>query len=174
MAIARHPPVRLLPCLAVLCAAIPAAAYADPSILAVEPRVGRGVSLGGGAGEGHARISPMTVGVLLEYAFSRDPWLSCYGGPFAEVLDRGSIGGMAGIRLRPAAGAWRLGLGGAAIFAPYTLAGPTVSVGASINIGPVPLSLDVEGTAYFVGSDLPEGTVAGQVLLVLGFPLEIY
>ncbi len=157
----------------VLCA-IPTAAAADPPILSVEPRVGRGVSLGGGAGEGHARLSPMTLGVLVEHALRSDPWVSVYGGPYAEVLDRGAIGVTGGVRLHPGDGWARFGLGGVGIVAPYTLAGATVSVGAGFHLGPVPLSCDIEGSAFFAGSDMPEGTVAGQIQLVIGFPLEVY
>lgn len=159
----------------VLAAAIPTAAAADPPILSVEPRVGRGISLGGGAGEGHVRISPMTVGVLVEYALRADPWIAAYGGPYAEVLDRGAIGVSGGVRLHPGDGWARFGLGGVGVLAPYTLAGVTASVGARVRLlGSIPVSFDVEGAAFFVGSDLPEGRVAGQIQLVVGFPLEVY
>lgn len=169
----RH--VRPLACAIVLAVAIPATAgAADPPILAIEPRVGRGVSLGGGAGEASARLSPLTFGVLVEYAFRSDPWVSCYGGPYAELLDRGSIGAIAGLRFRPASGWARIGLGGVAIFAPYTLAGPTVSFGGSFAVGGVPLSVDIEGAAFVVGNDLPAGTVAGQIQVVVGVPLEVF
>jgi len=162
---------RLLP-LCVCLLAVPAGA--EPPILSVEPRVGRGVAFGGGSGEGHARWSPLTLGILVDYAFRTDPWVSFYAGPYAEVLDRGSIGGMAGFRFRPGAGPARLAVGGTGIFVPYTLGGVTASVGTEIDLFSLPISFDIEGAAFFAGSDLPEGTVAGQVRLVIGIPIEVY
>jgi len=149
-------------------------ALADPPILAVEPRVGQGVALGGRSGEGHARLSPLGIGVLVEYAFRADPWVSVYGGPHAEVLDRGSLGAMAGFRFRPGAGRARVALGGTGIFVPYTLGGVTASVGTEVDLFTLPVSFDIEGAAFFAGNDLPPGTVAGQVRLVVGIPIEVY
>jgi hypothetical protein len=149
-------------------------AGAEPSILSVEPRIGKGVALGGGSGEGHARLSPLTLGILVDYAFNAEPWISFYAGPFAEVLDRGSIGGMAGFRFRPGAGRPRLAVGGTGIFVPFTLYGVTASVGTVIDLFALPLSFDIEGAAFFAGSDLPEGTVAGQLRLVIGIPIEVF
>jgi hypothetical protein len=161
---------RLLPLVYLF--ALPAAA--QPSILSVEPRVGKGVALGGGSGEGHARLSPLTLGILVDYAFNADPWISFYAGPFAEVADRGSIGGMAGFRFRPGAGRPRLAAGGTAILVPYTLYGVTASVGTVIDLFSLPISIDIEGVAFFAGTDLPEATVAGQLRLVLGIPIEVF
>ena len=162
---------RLLP-LCVCLLGVPAAA--DPSILSVEPRIGKGIALGGGSGEAHARLSPLTLGILVEYAFNADPWISFYAGPFAELLDRGSIGGMAGFRFRPGAGRPRLAVGGTGSFVPYTLYGVSASVGTEIDLFSLPVSLDIEGVAFFAGSDLPEGTVAGQLRLVVGIPIEVF
>jgi hypothetical protein len=163
--------LRLLPlCICLL--GFPAAA--EPSILSVEPRIGKGVALGGGSGEGHARLSPLTLGILVDYAFNADPWISFYAGPYAEILDRGSIGGMAGFRFRPGAGRPRLAVGGTGLFVPFTLYGLTASVGTVIDLFSLPLSFDIEGAAFFAGSDLPEGTVAGQLRLVIGIPIEVF
>ena len=47
-------------------------------------------------------------------------------------------------------------------------------MGTVIDLFSLPVSLDIEGVAFFAGSDLPEGTVAGQIRLVVGIPIEVF
>jgi hypothetical protein len=153
---------------------IPAAALAPrvsaaDALWEAELRAGYGISVGGAGEQMSARATPLTLEATVAFAVNEDPPLSGYGGLTVETLDRNSVGTVGGIILTPHDSHLRLAAGGVYIFAPYTLWGASASLGLCFPMTPrTKLCGAVEATAYFAGSDLPDGRTVTDGKLVLG------
>lgn len=112
-----------------------------------------------------ARPSPLTIHATAAVATRVDPPLAVVGGLLVETLDRTGVGVTAGLQLSPGSTV-RLGLGGAALVAPYTLYGATAAIGACKPLRGLALCGDLELTAYLAGNDLAEGRAVTQFQLV--------
>jgi hypothetical protein len=158
--------MRLLPL--ALCFLLPRLARADgPPLLLAEAQVSGGLALGGGSGGGATlRPAPVDVAVLAELTVAAEPWITVFGKVFYEGLGRAAVGLGGGFRLRPHGGPLRLGLGAVGTVSPYTIGGFSASIGACRPLRSMRLCADVEGVAFFLGSDLPDQRVAGQAMLV--------
>ena len=155
-----------------------APARALPPLGAVEGRVGGGLAVGGGTGgKSVTRGTPMTIGFLAELTLHDRPWTTAYVGAFGEFIDRVGLGLMGGVRLRPTAGGLRLGAGAIATVVPYTLFGVSVEAGYCWKVnkkGRIRICGDAQGVVYFVGGDLPDGRVAGQLNALLGVNFDAW
>ncbi len=151
---------------------VPVRALAERPLVLAEGRVGAGVALGGGAGGQVWRAAPVTVGALAEVAVRSQPWTSLYGVALVETGHRVGVGCGGGIRVRPGSGELRLAVGARTLFAPYTLLGVSAGIGSCRNVLGVQVCGDIEGNAFFFGSDLPEDRVATQLQLVLGLAFD--
>lgn len=143
-------------------------ASADP-LWDAELRLGYGVALGGGGEMTTTRPTPLTVSALGSFLLREDPALSAYGGLVVETLDRNSVGGLAGFKLRPGHGNVRLMAGGEALSRPKTLWGASAGAGycghASTGVA---MCGDVMLTSFFFGTDLAPGHTVTQFQLQLG------
>ena len=156
-----------------LCMVVAIPAAADPqtdredSVVGVEARVGHGVSVGGGVGGSVWGASPVTVSVLAEMAVRQQPRTAVFGGLVWEGVQRASVGGTGGVRLRPFANGLRLSAAAIALLAPNTAYGVTTGVGYCWGRG-IKICGDLEGAMFPWGSDIPKDRVAGQIQMVLG------
>jgi hypothetical protein len=66
----------------------------------------------------------------------------------------------------------RLGAGMTYIASPYTLWGPTFSIGACRGAHPLGLCADLQASIYVGGSDLPDDKATTQIQLVLGIAID--
>lgn len=143
-------------------------AAADP-LWDAELRLGYGVALGGGGEMTSTRPTPLTISALGSFLLREDPALSAYGGLVVETLDRNSVGGLAGFKIRPGNTGTRLMAGGVAMSKPKTLWGASAGGGycghASTGIA---MCGDVMLTSFFAGTDLAPGHTVTQVQLELG------
>jgi len=137
-------------------------ARAEPPLVSVEARVGAGVS----AGDGVLRRSPLVASALVDVAVRELPRASLFAGTYIET-DRAAVGVLGGARLFPGAGL-RLGGGLAGTFAPYRVFGLLAEAGWCLPGPAVTPCLDLQGTAYVQGNDLPEQRVALLALAILG------
>jgi hypothetical protein len=156
-------------------ASLPAVGHAEDerAIGAVEARVVSGVAAGGGAGVAAWRRAPTHVGVVAEHAVAEQPWTSLTGEIFYEGGGRGAVGVGVGVRARPATGRLRVGAGVEALIAPYTLWGVVVGGGTCPLALPVGRAcVDLEGRAYVLGDDLPDGRVAAELTVSLGVSFD--
>ena len=147
-----------------------AAASADP-LWGAELHAGYGVDVAAGGGAAGARSSPLTIEGGVAVAVNDDPPLYGYGGLIVETLDRGSIGTVFGIQLRPSGSALHVGAGGTWIFAPYTLWGARANAGACTS-SRIKVCGDLVLTSYFAGTDLVMGHDVTQVQLALGVQFD--
>lgn len=139
------------------------------SLLGVEARVGQGLAMGGGPGNSTMRLSPLWMGVLVDYAINEQPWTTAWGAIYVEGDDRGGVGLSAGLRVYPGRGDVRAGLGVTGVIAPYTIVGPMASLGRCWSVGETfALCGDVEAAAFVFGNDLPDGRIASQIQGLLG------
>ena len=116
---------------------------------------------------------PVTLWALAEYAFQSEPWTSLYGALIVEGRDRAALGMAGGVRVRPTEGQLRLGAGGVVIAAPLSIFGASASLGSCYDLSSSShLCLDLEGTMFFAGSDLPDERVATQLQLVIGVAFD--
>lgn len=138
-----------------------------------ELRLGYGVALGGGPGMTTTRVSPLTIAGIASIAIEEEPRLDGYGGVIIETLDRTSIGSLFGIKLSPRDTPLRFTAGGTYVFAPFTLWGATASAGVCHRVGrAVQLCGDLQLTAYFAGTDLPDDHAVTQGQLTLGLVID--
>jgi len=142
-------------------------AAASPPLLGVEARVAGGVSIAGTTNKAGLALGALTVGVLAEYAVRDQPRVSLYGEALFEGLKRGGFGLAGGVRLRPFNNGLRLGIGVVGMLTPYTHGGAAALVGQCFSVKFLRLCVDLEGAAYFLGSDLPTNGIDGQVKLAL-------
>jgi hypothetical protein len=163
----------MLCALAVL-ASLGSRAAADP-LWQAEVRAGYGIAMGGSGEWLSQRPTPLTLAMIARFAFNEDPPLSGYGGLLIETLDRNAAGAVFGVQLTPAGSPLRLSAGGSWIATPYTLWGPTTSLGVCVRAtARTSLCSDLELTAYVGGSDLPEGRTVTQGQLVLGVVFDAH
>jgi len=141
--------------------------YDEPSLISIEVRGGYGLSVGGGAGSTNYRLSPVTLSVLGEIAVQTQPWTTIYGGLIMEGSDRAAVGVSAGVRAQPPGSRLRIGAGGVLIFSPYSVYGPSVTLGRCF-FDSLRLCSDLEAIVFLAGSDVPDDRVAAQVQLVVG------
>jgi hypothetical protein len=145
---------------------------ADP-LWRAEVRAGYGIAVGGSGTQMSARATPLTVAATVAFAFNEDPPLAGYGGLTVETLDRNAVGAVFGVQLLPHDSRLRLAAGGTWLFAPYTLWGATASIGLCFHLtSRTGLCGDVEATAYFSGSDLPDGRTSTDGKLVIGLVFD--
>jgi hypothetical protein len=145
----------------------------EPPLWDAEVRAGYGVELDGGQGPTGTRPSPLTVQALVDFAVIEQPHVYAVGGVMAETIGRSSIGGMAGVELRPDGSPLHLGAGAVYIVAPYTLWGAMASGGYCRQQGKMlALCGDLQLTAYFAGTDLPMKRDATQVQLAFGVKFD--
>lgn len=153
--------------LVVLCLLTPTLAAAQP-LWSAEVRTGYGIAASSSAGQMGVRLAPLTIAATAAVAVRDDPPLSVVGGLFVETIDRTAVGATGGLRLSPD-DQLRLAIGGTFVAAPYTLWGPTGSVGMCVRTKPgFSLCGDLELTAYLGGTDLADGHAVTQLQLVLG------
>jgi hypothetical protein len=151
--------------------AVPRPGAAD-ALWEAELRAGYGISVGGAGEQMSARATPLTIEASVSFAFNEDPPLAGYGGFTVETLDRNAVGAVGGVILTPHDSHLRLAAGGVYLFAPYTLWGASASLGLCFHVASrTKLCGALEATAYFAGSDLPEGRTVtdGKLVLGLGF-----
>jgi hypothetical protein len=141
-----------------------------PPLLLVEGQVGMGITIGGGThGPSVVRAAPVTMTLTLDYAIRYKPWISVYGGIRGEAWNRAGLGGLVGLRVRPARGAFRVGTAFVAMLWPYSIAGIAGHAGFCPKVaGTFHLCADGEVTAFVFGGDLPQGRVAAQLSFMLG------
>jgi hypothetical protein len=144
---------------------------ADP-LWEAELRAGYGVSVGGAGERMSTRATPLTLEASVAFAFNDEPRLAGYGGLTVETVDRNGVGTVFGVILTPHDSHLRLAGGGVYLFAPYTLWGASASIGLCFQVSSrTRLCSGLEATAYFAGSDLPDGRTVtdGKLVLGLGF-----
>jgi hypothetical protein len=155
-----------------------AAAFGSSRSSAAEPlweaelRAGYGLAVGGAGERMSARATPLTIAATVAFAFNEEPPLAGYGGLVVETLDRNGVGTVFGVILSPHDSHLRLAGGGTYLFAPYTLWGASASLGLCFELSShTKLCSGLEATAYFAGSDLPDGRTLtdGKLVLGLGF-----
>ena len=170
------PPLWLLSAIFAAAARVAAAdpaTFEEPSLWDVQVRGGYGVELDGGQGPVGARPSPLTVQAAVSVAVVDEPRLYGYGGMMVETLNRGSVGAIGGIELRPDGSAFHVAGGGAWVFDPYTLWGATASAGACSRRGKLASFCgDLQLTAYFTGSDLGMKRDDTQIQFALGVKFD--
>lgn len=140
----------------------------------------RGLSLGGGSGVTTYRLSSTVIEGRTETAIMDEPALGLLAGLLLEAGGRLGVGAELGLRLRPKQPTKRdIRFAGTLqyLMAPYTL------LGAGVELGACPwkfarfdgrLCLDLRGTAYFFGNDLPEGQVVAHLELVVGVEFDVF
>lgn len=163
---------------------LPVTAAAEPVPLwEAELQLGYGVTRRGRAEpamaddsmrSGEAEPSATTTGPLVFSALgavglSDDPPALAFGGLTVETLDRSSVGMIGGIRLEPTQLPVRLRGGGIWMFVPQTLWGAQASVGSCLGHGTFGVCADVQVTAYFGGTGLPNDETELQVQLAVSF-----
>jgi hypothetical protein len=148
--------------------------FQEPSLWDAQVRAGYGVDLDGGQGPVGARPSPLTVQAAVSIAVVEVPRLYGYGGMMVETLNRGSVGAIGGIELRPDGSAFHVAGGGTWVFDPYTLWGATASAGACSRKKGKLASFcgDLQLTAYFAGSDLGMKRDDTQIQFALGVKFD--
>jgi hypothetical protein len=147
-------------------------AAADP-LWDAELRLGYGVALGGGGEMTSTRATPLTISAIGSFLLRDDPALSAYGGLVVETLDRNSVGGLAGFKLRPGHGNVRLMAGGVAMSKPKTLWGASAGGGYCGHASPgFAMCGDVMLTSFFAGTDLAPGHTVTQIQLQLGLVFD--
>lgn len=145
---------------------------ADP-LWEAELRAGYGVSVGGAGERMSTRATPLTLEASVAFAFNDEPRLAGYGGLTVETVDRNGVGTVFGVILTPRDSHLRLAGGGTYLFAPYTLWGASASIGLCFHVSSrTSLCSGVEATAYFAGSDLPDGRTVTDGKLVLGLRFD--
>jgi hypothetical protein len=145
---------------------------ADP-LWQLELHAGYGLTFGGIASQVRWRSTPLTLTAIAAIAVIDDPAIAGYGGLVVETLDRNAAGAVFGVELHPRGSRLHFAGGGVYVVAPYTLWGATASTGACFHAVPaVALCGDVQLTAFVAGSDLPDGTAATQIQLVLGMVFD--
>ncbi|MBI4511787.1 MAG: hypothetical protein HY698_19290 [Deltaproteobacteria bacterium] len=104
------------------------------------------------------------------------PRLGLLGGVIVEVGGRLGVGGQAGLRLHPVSGRMRFSGTVDYMFRPYSLLGVGAEVGGCTRWKDLPpvFCVDVRGSAYFVGSDLPDGNMVAQFLAVFGAEFDVF
>lgn len=158
--------MRLTLLAALLCTTTSALAD-EPALGEAEVRFGYGLALAKRGEMSTRRATPLTITAIGSVRTSYEPPLSVYGGLVVETIDRTSAGGVAGVRLQPDGGTWRLAVGGVAIVAPQTLFGPSASGGLCMKSSKsTRLCGDAQLTVYIGGDDLAEGQVVTHVQLV--------
>jgi hypothetical protein len=149
-------------------------AEAEP-LWQAEVRAGYGIAMGGSGEWVSKRPTPLTLAAIARFAVHDEPALAGYGGLLIETLDRNAAGAVFGVQLTPRNGALRLSAGGSWIAAPYTLWGPTTSLGVCVRAGAgTSLCSDLQLTAYVGGNDLPEGRTVTQGQFVLGIVFDAH
>jgi hypothetical protein len=164
----RGPRAALLIALLAALLCLPAGgALASPPLLGIEARAGYSLAVGGSSSRGGFHLGTMTVGALAEYLVRYTPRLSLYGEAFWEGLKRGAFGLGGGVRVRPGDGGLRLGIGAVSAVAPYTHFGGEGTIGYCYALRSTRLCADLVGSAFFLGTDLAQNAVDGEVRLVL-------
>lgn len=181
MSLAKSERVRTL---SIVCGVLlPLTAAAEPvSLWEAELQLGYGVTRRGGverATSGDvmrstAEMSGTTTGPLVvtaigSVAVSDDPPALAFGGLTVETLDRSSVGVIGGIRLEPTELPVRLRGGGIWMFVPETLWGAQASVGSCLGHGTFGVCADIQLTAYFGGTGLPNDQTELQAQLAFSF-----
>ena len=151
----------------------PTSAHAEePPLVNAEAHIAHGMAQAGGGGMANWRESTYLIGMTVDVAIIEEPWVSFFGTVEFEGFDRAGLGGFAGLRLRPSGGSMRLSAGLGGMLVPYSAVGATLSGGACRRKSPR-LCGDLEGIFYFAGSDIPDGRVASQFLLKLGWAFDV-
>lgn len=151
----------------VVCAACPRTSSASPPLLGVEARVGGGLAAGGTDRASRWMVAPITVSALVEYAIMDAPRVHLYGELIYEGMKRAGFGVALGLRFRPFDNGTRVGLGMIGMLTSYTHGGVAATVGQCLPYRGVRACLDLQGEAFFFGSDLPPNGVDGALKLVL-------
>jgi hypothetical protein len=151
---------------------LPAPVSADDALASAELRVGYGLATGGGAGRASVRGSPLVLTVAGALAIRDQPRVSGYGGLIIETLDRTGAGGEAGLMLTPDDGL-RVRAGVIAVAAPYTIWGAVIGASVCRRFGDMRGCADLSGDFLVGGTDLPEKTVAFQLLAGVGMVLDV-
>jgi hypothetical protein len=156
-----------------------AAAFGSIRSSAAEPlweaelRAGYGLSVGAVGERMSVRATPVTIAATVAFPFNEEPRLAGYGGLMVETLDRNGVGTVFGVILSPHDSHLRLAGGGTYLFAPYTLWGASVSIGLCFQLSSrTKLCSDLQATAYFTGSDLPDGGTVTDSKFVLGLGFD--
>lgn len=160
---------------------LPAVAAAEPvSLWEAELSLGygmmrRGTSESGGTMQratsemATTSRSPLVFSAIGAVAISDEPPALAFGGLVVETLDRSSVGVIGGARLEPSELPVRLRGGGIWMFAPATLWGAQASAGSCLGKGTFAVCADLQLTAYFAGTGLPNDQTELQLQLALGF-----
>lgn len=165
-------PARVLrPCLLALLlvagVAAPRAAWASPPLLGVEARLSYGIIFGGTDQSSGWRRGPISVSALVEYAIVDKPRVHLYGEALYEGLGRAGFGLGAGLRFKPFDNGTRVGLGLVAMLTSYTHGGVAATVGQCLPFKGLRACLDLQGEAFFFGTDLPVNGVDTLLKLVV-------
>lgn len=139
-------------------------------------RAEKGLTLGGGAGASSWRMSPFHVSALVEMPVLEAPRVGMLAGMIVETGGRLAVGAQMGLRAHAALGRARFAMTADALFAPYSLFGAGIEVGTcrTVKSLDVPVCIDLRGSAYFLGSDLPEDRVLAQMGLVIGAEFDVF
>jgi hypothetical protein len=121
-------------------------------------------------------MSPFHLSAIVETPVWDAPRVGMLSGLIVETGGRLAIGGQLGLRAHARSGRARFALTGDALVAPYSLVGAGVEAGTcrTIKAVSVPVCIDVRGSAYFLGSDLPKDRVLAQFGLVLGAEFDVF
>jgi hypothetical protein len=160
--------------LAIVCLLLaPALARAEePPILSLEVRLSGGLTLAE-ASSSTMKPSPVGVGIGAESAVIAYPWTSVYGAVYLDTISAIDMGVAAGLRFRPQSGWMRFGIGGTAVLVPSMKAGIQAAFGGCMRPGQTHFCLDIEGTTFVVGDNLPSGMVDAQLGVALEIGLDV-
>jgi hypothetical protein len=151
----------------------PTVALADePPILSLEMRLSGGLTLAEGS-NATMKPAPVGVGVGAESAVLAQPWTSIYYGAYLDTLAAIDMGVSAGLRFRPQTGRLRFGVGGTAVVLPAMKAGIQAAFGACIQSSSLHYCLDIEGTTYLAGDNMPSGTIDARLGVALEVGLDV-
>lgn len=112
---------------------------------------------------------PLVFSAIGAVAISDEPPALAFGGLVVETLERNSVGVIGGARLEPTELPVRLRGGGIWMFALQTLWGAQASAGSCLGKGTFAVCADLQLTAYFAGTGLPNNETELQLQLALGF-----
>lgn len=146
--------------LAIAALLAPSAASAQRRLLAPSVSAGTGLSLGNGQAEAVARRSPLFVEASLRTWTDEAPDVLLGGALRGEVEGRASIAGVARAELSRRLGRLevRPGVAIPLFFAPFTMLGVETSLDLRIPVADVlSVGATMAASAFFVGSDVPEG-----------------
>lgn len=148
----------------------------EAPLYSVEVSVGKGVEMGGGGEMTATKIAPMTLEGVVSIAIREEPLVYAYGGLTAELINRNAVGAVAGLQVPVKGTPIRLSGGATYLFAPYTLWGASAAVGgcARGKFGQLGICGDIEMTAFFAGTDLPDGRTLTQIQARLGVSFDAF